>query len=233
MTSIVQAPQRGIISASLAHLSRAWKEKNMALLQRIYQRSSINQLIASLAIFLLIYMNFDDGFTTFKIQQIYFNAKDIFFILGITRIIDMGTGVNAQIIATSIRWKFELLSGVILISIMLPLTYILTKEYGVIGPAIGSLVSISIYNFIRIIFLWKKFKLFPFTIQSLYTVLLAAACFIICYFSFENIHGIPGMLLRSLVFLFLYATGTIYMKLSPDIKPVWVSIKKRLGGKNY
>jgi len=232
MTSIVQAPQRSIISASLAHLSRAWKEKNMALLQRIYQRSSINQLIAALAIFLLIYMNIDDGFTTFRIQPIYFDAKPIFFLLGITRIIDMGTGVNSQIIATSIHWKFELISGVILIAIMLPLTYILTKEYGVIGPAIGTLVSISIYNIIRTIFLWNKFNLFPLTIQSLYTILLAAACFAICYFSFNSLHGIPGMFIRSIAFMILYATGCIGMKLSPDIQPVWTSIKKRMGFNN-
>ena len=31
------------------------------------------------------------------------------FLLGITMIIDMGTGVNAQIIATSTYWKFELI----------------------------------------------------------------------------------------------------------------------------
>ncbi len=228
MTSIVQAPQRGIVSASLAHLSRAWKEKNMALLQRIYQRSSINQLIVALGLFLLIYMNFEDGFTTFAIQHIYFDAKPIFFILGITRIIDMGTGVNSQIIATSVHWKFELISGIILIAIMLPLTYILTKEYGVTGPAIGSLVSISIYNIIRTIFLWKKFNLFPLTIQSLYTVLLAAACFAVCYFAFDTIHGIPGMLIRSIVFILLYAAGCIYMKLSPDIQSVMLTVRKRL-----
>ena len=55
-----------------------------------------------------------------------------------------------------------------------------------IGPAIATLVSITIYNIIRIVFLWKKFKLFPFTIQSLYTILLAAACYSICYLHWGN-----------------------------------------------
>ena len=45
MASVIQAPQRGIIASSITHLSKAWKEKNMGLLQRIYQRSSINQLV--------------------------------------------------------------------------------------------------------------------------------------------------------------------------------------------
>jgi O-antigen/teichoic acid export membrane protein len=228
MTSVIQAPQRAIISASISHLSKAWKEKNMALLQKVYQRSSINQLIFACAIFLLIWMNFSDAISTFGLKASYLDAGWVFFVLGLTKIIDMGTGVNSQIIATSNYWKFELFSGIILLLIMLPLTYILAKAYGIIGPAIGSLVSITVYNMIRIIFLWKKFRLFPLTFHSLQAVLLAAACYGICHFAFRDMHGLAAMFIRSLVFILLYTTGTVYMKLSPDIYPVIQTIKKRL-----
>lgn len=229
VTSIIQAPQRGIIAASIPHLSKAWKDKNMDLLQKVYQRSSINQLIFACGIFLLIWLNFADGISTFGIKPAYLDAAWIFFILGLTKIIDMGTGVNAQIIATSTYWRFELVSGVILLLVMLPLTYILTKQYGLPGPAIATLVSITIYNIIRIVFLWKKFRLFPLTIQSLYTLLLAAACYCIAFFLFRHLHSLTGILLRSIVFVVLYTTGVISMKLSPDIKPVWETIRKRVG----
>jgi hypothetical protein len=164
---------------------------------------------------------------TFGLKPAYLDAGWIFFLLGLTRIIDMGTGVNAQIIATSVYWKFELISGVILLSLMLPLTYILTVNYGLIGPAIATIISITIYNLIRIVFLWSKFKLFPFTIKTLYTLLVAGTCWLACYFLFRNMHGIPGIALRSITFILLYAAGTLYMKLSPDIIPVINSIKKR------
>lgn len=229
MTSIIQAPQRGIVAASISHLSKAWKDKNTALLQKVYQRSSINQLIFACGIFLLIWLNFEDGITTFKLKPAYLEAGNIFFLLGLTRIIDMGTGVNAQIIATSVYWKFELISGIILLTLMLPLTYILTVNYGLIGPAIATLISITIYNIIRILFLWKKFGLFPFTMQTLYTVILALASYLTCYFGFRNIHGIPGIMLRSLAFLSIYASGVMYMRLTPDIHPVIGTIKKRMG----
>ena len=229
VTSIIQAPQRGIISASIPHLSKAWKDKNMALLQKVYQRSSINLLIFACGIFLLIWLNFTDGIITFGIKPSYLDAAWIFFLLGLTKIIDMGTGVNAQIIGTSTYWKFELISGVILLSVMLPLTYILTKQYELIGPAIAALISISIYNIIRIIFLWKKFRLFPLTIQSLYTLLLAGGCYTVCYFAFKEMQGFAGMILRSVVFIALYAAGVISMKLSPDIQPVVQTIKKKTG----
>lgn len=228
VTSIIQAPQRGIISASIPHLSKAWKDKNSELLQKIYQRSSINLLIFACAIFLLIWLNFEDGIITFGIKLSYLDAAWIFFILGITKIIDMGTGVNAQIIGTSSYWKFELVSGVILLCFMLPLSYILTKQYGIIGPSVATLISVTIYNIIRIVFLWKKFRLFPLTIHSLYTVLLAAACYAVCYFAFREMHGFAGMFVRSISFICLYAAGVISMKLSPDIQPVLQTIKNRI-----
>jgi O-antigen/teichoic acid export membrane protein len=229
MTSVIQAPQRGVIAASITHLSKAWKEKDRNLLQRVYQRSSINLLIFSSGIFALIALNYREAIITFHLKEAYLAGFGAFILLGMTRVIDMGTGVNAQIIATSTYWKFELVSGIILLSFMLPLTYILTKQYGLIGPAIANLVSVSIYNTVRIIFLWKKFRLFPFSMQSVYTVLLAAACFAGCYFAFAGMYGFGGLVVRSTAFLLLFGAGTLYLKLSPDILPVFQTIQKRLG----
>lgn len=229
MTSVINAPQRGVVAASVAHLSRAWKEKDMGLLQRIYHRSSINLLIFASFLFALIALNYTEAILTFDLQEKYLLGFHAFLLLGLTRIIDMGTGVNAQIIATSTYWKFELICGVILFVLMLPLTYILTKEYDILGPAIANTISITIYNAIRIGFLWRKFNLFPFRIQSLYTVVLAAVCFVVCYYAFHSVHGFGGLVLRSAVFVALFGSAVIYFKLSPDVIPVWQTILKRMG----
>lgn len=229
ISSMIQAPQRGIISASIAHLSKAWKDKKMDTIQRIYQRSSINQLIFSFGLYVLILINFIDAVNSFHLKESYLNGFYVVILLGATKIVDMGTGLNAQIIGTSTYWRFEMISGIILLSLMLPLNYVLTKQYDIIGTAVAGLISITIYNLIRIIFLWKKFGLFPFTLQSLYTVLLAGICFALCYFVFLDLHGFPGLMLRSITFCILYGAGVIYLRLSPDVLPVWNTIRKRIG----
>ena len=229
ITALIQAPQRGIISASIAHLSKAWKDKDVQRIQRIYQRSSINQLIFSLGVYILIAINFIDAVNSFHLREAYQNAFYVFLLLGAVRIVDMGTGVNSQIIGTSTYWKFEMLSGVVLLALILPLNYFLTKRYDIIGPGIANLISISIYNLIRIIFLWKKFKLFPFTKQTAYTILLAGLCFLVCFYSFSTVHGFVGLFARSIAFCLLYGAGVLYLKLTPDILPVWNTIKKKIG----
>ncbi len=200
----------------------------MKLLQKIYQRSSINLLIFAVGIFILIALNYTEAVTTFQLKDTYLLGFNAFIFLGLTKVIDLGTGVNSQIIATSNYWRFELISGVVLLFVMIPSTYFLTKEYDLTGPAIANLISISVYNIIRIIFLWKKFKLFPFTLNSLYTLLIGTVGFMICYFGLNTIHGIGGMFLRSILFIILYGGAKLLLKLSPDIQRVMQTIMKRL-----
>ena len=229
MTSVIQAPQRSIIAVSIPHLSKAWKDKNRELLQKIYQRSSINLLIFSCGIFLLIALNYTEAIRTFGLKDAYLQGYTAFILLGLSMVVDLGTGVNAQIIGTSTAWRFELTSGVILLILMLPLTYFLAKQYDIMGPALASLISITIYNIIRIVFLWKKFKLFPFTMKSAYTIMLAAGCYAVCYYAFNNVHGFAGLVIRSAVFIILFGMTILYFRLSPDILPVIATIRKRIG----
>jgi len=180
--------------------------------------------------FSLVWLNFEDGIFTFHLQNGYIDAKWVFFFIGLMRIVDMGTGVNAQIISTSTLWKFEFYTGVVLLSITLPLNYILTKYYfDVMGPAIANLFSFTIYNLIRFWYLQKKFKMQPFTLKSLYTIILGIFSFSCCFYLFDSYHGFIWLVIRTACFIVLYGSGTILLQLSSDIIPVWNSIQKRLG----
>jgi O-antigen/teichoic acid export membrane protein len=229
ISSLIQAPQRAIIAAATPPLSQAWKDKDYGKISRIYQRSSINMLIFAVGMFALVWMNFTDGVLTFRLKPGYLDARYVFLFIGISRIIDLGTGVNSQIIGTSIYWKFEFISGMILLALTLPLNYILAKHLQVIGPAIANLIALIVYNGLRYVFLLKKFNMQPFTVKTIYPILLGAAGYAICYWLFHAHQGFGWIVLRSSVFIAVYATGVLLLDLSPDILPVWNTIKKRLG----
>ncbi len=230
IASLIQAPQRGVISSSLGALSKAWKDKDMAKIDRIYHSSSINQLLFSVAMFALIWLNFDDAVLNFHLQHRYLEAAWVFFFIGLMRIVDMGTGVSSQIINTSTSWKFDFITGIILLLVTLPLNYILTKYYfGIRGPAIANLSAMIIYNTIRYWFLYSKFGLQPFTVKTIYTILLGSGVFCCCFFLFSNMQGFLGMIMRSTLFLALFIAGTKLLNLTPDLKPVWDGMLKKLG----
>jgi hypothetical protein len=201
----------------------------MGRIQRIYARSSLNQLIFAIGIFVLLWLNFTDAVYTLKLKPEYLKAESVFVIIGLTRIIDMGTGVNAQIIGTSIYWRFELFSGLILVALTLPLNYFLALRLGVIGPAVADLITFAVYNGIRWGFLYRKFRLQPFSSQTVYALLLGLAVGGIGFLLFHDRQGFLWLIARSATVAGLYATGVITFKLSPDVIPVWHTVRKRLG----
>ena len=229
LTSLIQAPQRSIVAASVAHLSQAWKDKDHEKINRIYQRSSINQLIFSAAMFCLIWLNYNDAIDSLHLQPDYKYAISVFIFMGLMRIVDMGTGVSGQIIATSTSWRFDFITGIILLALMLPLNWVLTRQLGLIGPAIANLIAFSIYNLIRYVFLLRKFNMQPFTIKSLFAILLAFACYGICYFLFNDKTGIQWLAARSLFFIILFVSATYWLNLTPDLKIVLGNLRKRIG----
>jgi O-antigen/teichoic acid export membrane protein len=227
--SLLQAIQRSVIAASIGPLARAWKDKDFGRIGRIYQRSSINQLIFSAGMFVLIWINFTDGVLTFHMKSDYLLARPVFFYVGLMRIVDMGTGVNAQIIGTSTFWRFDFFTGALLAVVTLPANYILVKEMGYIGPAIADLATFTLYNAVRCIFLYRKFNMQPFNAKSLYTLLLAALGYFVCHFLFDAHHGLLWLVVRSVAFIGIFSSGVLLLRLSDDILPVWRTIKKRLG----
>jgi len=229
IASLIQAPQRGIIAASIAPLSKAWKDKDYEKINRVYQRSSINQLLFSVGMFVLIWINFRDGVSTFHLKSGYLDAQYIFLFIGLTKVVDMGTGVNSQIIVTSTFWRFDFFTGILLLAITLPLNYILAKKMGAIGPAIADLITFTIYNAIRYVFLLRKFSMQPFNAKTLYTLVTGLIIYFICHFLFNDRHGFLWIVLRSAVFMSLYLFTVIGFSLSPDVIPVWNTVKKRLG----
>lgn len=231
VSGLVQAPQRGAIAAALPVLSKAWKDKDHNKINLIYQRSGINLLIASLGVFLIIWLSYEDSVNVFHLKPAYLQSKWVFFFIGLAKIVDLGTGVNSQIIGTSIHWRFEFISGMILLTLAIPLNYFLVKEFGMIGAAYAHLIAFSVYNAIRIIFLKRKFNMQPFSTKTAYAIVLAFIAYTICYYSFLSLHTFAGIVIKSLVFLALYGGSVIYFKLSPDVLPVWESIQTKAGKK--
>ncbi|RYE21726.1 MAG: lipopolysaccharide biosynthesis protein, partial [Sphingobacteriales bacterium] len=213
-------------------LSRAWKQKDHKEISRIYKRSSINLLSFSLFAFCCIWLNYTQAIEYFGINPRYLDAKWVFFLLGMVTIIEMGTGVNGQIIGTSSYWRFELWTSLLLTSLIIPLSYFLTVKYGLIGPAIANLVSFTVYNAVRYWFLWKKFALQPFSKKTAEVFVIAILAYMLIYYCMDQVTGLPGLILRTLFFATAFIIAAYYRNISPDLKPIKAALSKRLGLKN-
>ena len=229
MIALLQAPLRSMVAITIPILSRAWKQKDHKEISRIYKRSSINLLSFSLLVFFMIWLNYPQAIDYFGINAKYHEARWVFFVLGIMTVIEMGTGVNGQIIGTSSHWRFELWTSLLLTALIIPLSYWLTIRYGLIGPAVANLISFSVYNIVRYVFLWKKFALQPFSVKTAEVILIAVCTYFIVYVVLGSVGGIGGLFLRSIAFIVPFLALLYYRNISPDMKPIVHSVLKRSG----
>jgi O-antigen/teichoic acid export membrane protein len=227
MGSVLQVPLRSIIAITTPLLSRAWKDKRLDEIDRIYKRSSINLLTFALFSFFCIWLNFTQAINFFGINPEYLEGKWVFFLLGMVTIVEMGTGVNGQIIGTSTYWRFELWTNLLLTALIIPLSYILTVNYGLIGPAVANIVSFSVYNSIRYLFLWKKFNIQPFSTKTIEVILISAGCYFLCFLLLDQVEGLTGLVLRSSLFMITFVVAVYYRNITPDLKPIFENLLKR------
>jgi O-antigen/teichoic acid export membrane protein len=225
--NLVQVPQRSIQSISAGVLSRAWKDKNMVEIERIYRRSCINLLLIALFIFGNLWLNAYQGIQVLNIQKEYEGGMAVIFILGMVRIIDAGTGLNNMVINTSIYWRFDFYSGVILLAFRLPLTYYLIKNFGIIGSAIAELIAFGLYNFIRFEFLRRKFQMQPFNSKTAFAILFGIGSYVISYFLCNSLSGWAGIIMRTLIFSSLFSFSIYYWKITPDAEQLIFQFQQR------
>lgn len=225
--NLVQVPQRSIQNVSLGVIARAWKDKKYAEINRIYNRSSINMLILGLLIFGIVWLNVADGIRVLHIQDDFANAIIVITVIGATRIIDAGTGVNQIILATSNKWKFEFYSGVIMLALRIVTAYIFVKKLGLIGSAYAELLNQVLFNFVRFWFLHKTYNMQPFTIKTLYALVVGVAACAVTYLALHNFTGWLAIIARTAIFSLIVVAGTFTLKLTPDADQMLQNFKKK------
>lgn len=216
LASLVQAPQRSLVNVSIGIISQAWKDKDMAEISRVYSRSCINMLIMSVFIYGNVVLNAVEAIKVLHIPEVYLRGYEVMIVLGLMRVIDAGTGVNNVVILTSNKWRFDFFSGIVLMCLIIPSSYFLIKQYGIIGSAYAQLISFIIYNAIRFEFIRRVFKMQPFNAKTLYSILLALTAFALAYIVGTYLTGWIAIFVRVIIFSGLMIGGVFTFKLTPD-----------------
>jgi peptidoglycan biosynthesis protein MviN/MurJ (putative lipid II flippase) len=141
----------------------------------------------------------------------------LIFILGLAKLIDLATGVNGQIIGTSNYWRFDFFTNLFYIILSLPLNYILIRNYGLEGLAFSNLIALVIYNSLRFGFLYKKFKLQPYTLKHALFLVLSLLIMGSIHFGLHVENIFWNLFIRSGLYIICFAVMAILINPAPDI----------------
>ena len=223
VAAIMEIPQRSLNAISIPILAKSWKDKDFANIKHVYHKSVSNLLAIGLLLFGLIWLNIENlvaflNWISHKEGGGYEALAPIVFIMGLAKLIDLATGVNGQIIGTSNYWRFDFFTNLFYIVLSIPLNFYLISNYSLIGLAYSNLAALTLYNSVRFLFLYKKFKLQPYTLQHGLFLIISIALMFIIYIIPSTSNFVFNIAIKSSLYLIGFYTLIIWDNPAPELK---------------
>ncbi len=226
---IMSMPSRSLTKISSSVVADAWKRNDLDTIKNIYYKSCINQLIFSLLLFVGMWTNINNliQFLPPKYSHIHWVA----FWIMLGAFIDMATGINNTIIATSPSYRMYTFFMLIFVVVIVLTNMIFIPMWGITGAAFASALSIFIFNFIRWGFLFLKYKMQPFDVKYLIALLIGIITYLLVILIPVFSPFYIDMLLRGVICVWVMVPMFYYFNISEDLNErilVYYQYVKRL-----
>lgn len=215
MAYVIAVPARAMHQITYALTAIMLNNKDNVGLKDLYQKSSINLLIISGFIFLLIVNNLSEIYEL--IPDDYQISFSIIFLISAAKLFDSLLGNNNSILFNSDYYRLVLFIGVVLAILAFVFNVIFIPEFGLFGAALATFLAFAIYNTAKIIVVKQKFHIQPFTIKTMWGLILIFVFCLAFYFWDFHFHPIANILLKSALIAAFYLPLIYFLNLSPDI----------------
>ena len=198
-------------------VSQAWEDNNLSKIRELYIKSSINLLIIGVGILALIWASIDDLFAIMPKGEIYAIGKYAVLILGITKLFDMATSINEQIIGYSKHYRFNFYALILLAVLTIVTNLILIPKFEIIGAALATMISIFLYNMLKYLFILWKMKMQPFSLKLIWVLVFGVGTYYISQLLPSIQIGLPDLVFKSIFIIIVYGLLIYFSKISLDI----------------
>jgi O-antigen/teichoic acid export membrane protein len=214
--TVIALPARSLYSIATTVISESFKSEDFKNIKMVYEKSCINQLIASLFLLIAIWGNVDNIFSF--LPPSYAAGKYVVLYIGIGYLIDSATGINGVILNASKYYKYDGYFYLLLIGVTVGGNLLLIPLLGIAGAAVAAGISLLSFNLFRYIFIYKVFKMQPFTMKNLYTLFLGVAVyFLSVYVIPQGSNYIIDSFIRTGFITLIYWGCVYFFNLSDDI----------------
>lgn len=225
ISTVIAVPSRAMTQIVAPITARLMTEKKHDELNDLYKKSAINLQVAGGFIMILIFVNIHEIYK--MIPQDYSGGILAVFMIGLSKFYDVLLGNNNSIIVNTKYYRTVVLFGIFTVVLMIVLNSIFIPLYGIEGSAFATLLTVAIYNTIKLLFVVKKMDLFPFTNKTVYSLGILAVCFLLFYFWDFPFHAIINIGLKSILVSALYVYLNYKLQISEEVNSVISNVLKK------
>ena len=215
IASVIKVPARSLAAISSPLLAKSLKENNISMVKQIYSKSSINLLIVGGLLFLGIWLNIDDILSI--LPQKFSQGKYVVLFIGLAQLVNLAGGQNGFVLVNSKYYRSIIVFNLILFAIIFVTNVLFIPKYGINGAALASVISLLIFNLLRILYIHKKLKVQPFTVKTILCFLLIIGLFLVFNVMSFSQDIFINMGLKSILVTIVYVVLVKKMKLSEDM----------------
>lgn len=215
IATVISVPQKAMHQIIHPLTADMLNNNDKKSLKNLYKRSSLTLLVVSALIFILIIVNVNQLYLL--IPEEYQISTFIVLLLSLVKLFDNMLGNNNSILFNSDYYRLVLVFGVILSIIAFVFNLILIPAYGILGAAVASFLAFAVYNISKLLIVLNKFKMQPFTLQTIYIVLFTAGLTTGFYFWEFQFHPIINIVLKSILVSLIYIFVALKFSFSEDI----------------
>ena len=226
IASVIGVPLRSLHQIISPLTAKLLNENNKKELQLLYKKSSLNLLIISGFIFLVIVLNINELYLL--IPEKFSGGLLIVFLIGVAKLTDNLLGNNNAILFNSDYYRMVLVLGVFLVITTVLLNIIFIPKYGINGSAFATFISVLAYNISKLVFVKIKFNMMPFTLITLKVFGLIAICLGAFYFWEFPFYPIINIGLKTLLFSIFYGLAVYQLNFSEDVSNIINKLMKQL-----
>jgi O-antigen/teichoic acid export membrane protein len=218
LATVIAVPSRAMLQIIYPITAKLMSENKMSELNELYKKSAITLQVFGGLVMLGIFLNINQLYLI--IPGEYSSGIWSVFIIGLSKFYDVILGNNNAIILNTKYYKSVLFFGVLTAVLMIVLNRILIPIYGITGSAAATLITVLIYNTVKLLFVVKKMKLYPFTINTLKSLGIITVIFLVFYFWDFPFHPILNIMLKSVLITLVYVAVNYKMVISEEINTV-------------
>lgn len=226
ISTVIAVPSRAMTQIIAPITAKLMTDNKHDELNDLYKKSAINLQVVGGFIMILIFVNIKEMYQL--IPKDYSGGILVVFLIGLSKFYDVLLGNNNSIIVNTKYYRTVLLFGVFTVALMIVLNMIFIPLYGIEGSAFATLITVMIYNTIKLLFVVKKMDLYPFTNKTLHSLGVLAACFLLFYFWDFPFHAIINIGLKSILISALYVYLNYKLQISEEVNNVIKNVLKKV-----
>ncbi|GAB2768519.1 lipopolysaccharide biosynthesis protein [Salinimicrobium soli] len=215
ISSVIAVPSRAMHQITYPMTATLLNNRDKKGLKDLYEKSSLNLLLVSGLIFLLIVTNVHQLYRL--VPEEYQIDFSIVVLISCVKLYDSLLGNNNSIMFNSDYYRLVLAVGVFLAGLAFVLNLLLIPNLGIFGAALATFLAFAIYNTAKIWIVYQKFHIQPFTLQTFYGLGVIILFSFTFYFWDFNLHPVFNILLKSFIIIGAYMLVIYFLKLSKDI----------------